>query len=475
MIDSPLLLGLLHPLLAAAATGHILLTKEDVRAAIGWTGFCWILPLGGVVLYFLLGINRVRRVAAKKREKSGLSRRPGIEEESLGLPLKALAPDAADRFAGHARLAGRITHAALTPGNRLDTLINGDEAYPAMLATIESAERTLALSTYIFRWDATGERFAQALEHAAERGVDVRVIVDAVGSLFNAARLRSRGIAARAFNTPGLKSASILNLRTHRKLLIADGRLGFTGGMNIRDGHQVSGGTPVKIQDLMVRIEGPAVRQLAETFAEDWVFAGGGELEGEGWFPAHLPEYANGAIVRAFADGPDEQIPVTSWLIESMLGTAQRNVRIVTPYFVPDSRLVAALGQAALRGVEVDIVLPRRNNQLLMGWASQAVFAPVLERGCRIWLTPPPFDHTKLMTADGRAALVGSSNWDTRSFRLNFEFNVEIFDAAAAGSLDALAGAKIAAARPLSPDWAENRPLFAKLRDRAAWLLSPYL
>ncbi len=461
-------------LLAASllASAHILLSKEDVRAAIGWLAVVWIAPGAGAFLYILLGVNRIRRRAEQRRRRRlGDMRDRPVDR---GPSLTALDPRADTRFAAHARLARELTRLPLTRGNSLRPLIDGDEAYPAMLAAIDGAQRSLALSTYIFEWDLVGRAFADALARAARRGVKVRVLVDAMGSLFVAPRLRRLGVPARAFNMPSPNHAAFLNLRTHRKLLIADGRQAFTGGMNIRDVHQRAGEKPFAARDVMFAIDGPVVGQLMEVFAEDWQFAGGDVLVGPDWFPA-LAEQADGAVCRAVPDGPDKQFSSVGWILESALATAQEKVLIATPYFLPDLGLIAALAQAALRGVEVRILIPERSNYRVVGWAAMAQLRPLIEHGCKVHLTPPPFDHVKLTVIDGYWALIGSSNWDTRSFRLNFELNCEVYDASFAGRVEAILEDRIAAARPLTREAVARRPLALRLRDRAAWLMSPYL
>jgi len=461
-------------LLSALATVHILLTKREVRAAVGWTGVVWLAPFIGVALYLLLGVNRIHR-RAEQRRRERLTRMTLWERAGEEVPLGALDAGSAPRFRAHARLAQRLTHMPLTAGNRIEPLINGDEAYPAMIAAIDAAERSVALCSYIYQWDAVGHKFADALARAAARGVDVRVLVDAVGSLYGARHFRARGVPARNFNIPTPFHAAVLNLRTHRKILVADGRVGFTGGMNIRDLHQTGGERPLSSQDMMFRMEGPIVAQLLTVFDEDWQFAGGGPLTGEAWYPETAETSTGPAVLRAVPDGPDMDFSSTSWILESVLAVARERVRITTPYFLPDLGLISALAQAALRGVQIDILVPEKSNLPFIRWASEAQFDVLLAYGCNIYLTPPPFDHKKIVVVDDYWALIGSSNWDARSFRLNFELNAEIYDAAAARRLDALLAARIRESRPLSYRAVAERPLALRLRDRAAWLMSPYL
>ena len=200
---------------------------------------------------------------------------------------------------------------------------------------------------------------------------------------------------------------------------------GFTGGMNIRHGNCSPRNPKIPVQDLHFSVEGPVVTQLQEAFANDWAFCKGEVLAGYAWFP-ELKECGN-VVARVITDGPDADFDKLRWTLLAALADAQTSVQIVTPYFLPDQALVTALNLAALRGVGVDIILPAKNNLPFVHWASRAMWWQVLERGCRLWLTPPPFDHSKLMIVDDHWVLFGSANWDARSLRLNFELNVECY------------------------------------------------
>lgn len=465
------LLGLAHLLLSCLCTVHILRTKQDVRAAIGWLAAVWAMPFFGPAGYFILGINRIRRVAKAQRARRGVE---AVCPPCDGPALDALDPTASPRFAAHAQLGGRLTGLPLSAGNAAAMLVDGDEAYPAMLAAIRNAERTVAFSTYIYEWDSVGRAFAEALAAASKRGVDVSVLVDAAGSFGITQRLRALGIDAHAFNPPVLTHLSFLNLRSHRKLLLVDGDIGFTGGMNIRDIHQAAGETPLRSRDLMFRVTGPALEQLSLVFRQDWRFTAGRSLEGPHW--RITPKAGSGpAVMRAIPDGPEDEISATGWIFESALSMARRQVRITTPYFLPDLPLMSALSQAALRGVRVDILVPERSDHRLVGWATEAHFPLLLERGCHIHLTPEPFDHSKIMVVDDYWALIGSSNWDMRSLRLNFELNLEIYDASLARRLDSHLESRMSAARQITSDEISRQSGLRFLRNRAAWLLSPYL
>jgi cardiolipin synthase len=377
-----------------------------------------------------------------------------------------------------ARAVGRVTHASVAPGNAIEPLVGGDEAYPAMLAAIDEARSTVALSTYIFDHDAAGLLFVDALARAVQRGVQVRVLIDGAGSRYSKPRIpsvlkRHGVIVAEFLSTLTPLRMPYLNLRNHRKILVVDGKVGFTGGMNLRQGHRLSAQPPHPVQDLHFRVRGPVVRHLLEAFAKDWSFTTGEHLEGETWYP--VLEVVGDVAARGVPDGPDDDFERLHWTLLAALAHARRRVRVVTPYFLPDRPLISALNVAALRGVRVDIVLPEQNNLRIVGWAMRARLHNVMEFGCRVWLTPPPFDHTKLMIVDDGWVLFGSGNWDPRSLRLNFEYNVECYDRELAAALDELVQEKIDRGRPLSAEELHGRSLPVKLRDGVAWLFSPYL
>jgi cardiolipin synthase len=377
-----------------------------------------------------------------------------------------------------AALMGKVVSMPLVPGNRIDPLINGDAAFPAMLEAVGAAKHTLALSTYIFDRDEAGTAFAHALGDAVRRGVEVRVLIDATGTRYSLPTilrtLRQQGVRYARF-LPALPLGHLvsLNLRNHRKILVADGRVGFTGGMNLRVGHWLSKQPRSPVQDLHFRVQGPVVAQLQEAFAEDWHFTTREVLRGEAWFPelhAEGPVFARGIV-----DGPDEDFETLRWTLLGALAAARRSVRIMTPYFLPDPSIVSALNLAALRGVNVEILLPARSNLPFVHWASRAHWWQVLERGGRIALTPPPFDHSKLFIVDDCWTLLGSTNWDPRSLRLNFEFDLECYDTALARALAGWFDARLQQARSVTLAEVDARKFPVRLLDGVARLLRPFL
>ena len=459
-------------LAALFASVHALLHKRDSRAATLWIGVIWLMPLFGPVLYLALGVNRIRRRAISLGLKKPSGR---AVPQNLGEPQHA----GAEHLKMLAHVVDRIAVFPLTPDNHVQPLVNGDEAFPAMLAAIESAKKSISLSTYIFDKDPTGEKFAAALGRAVKRGVAVRVLIDSTGARYSwpsvIHKLKHANVTIARF-LPSLAPWRVmtLNLRNHRKLLAVDGQIAFTGGMNIRHGNVLTGRSRHPVQDLQFRVEGPLVAQLQTAFANDWAFTTGEVLHGEAWFPEPRPA-GRGVIARVITDGPDADFETLRLTLLAALAEAQTSVQILTPYFLPDPALISALNLAALRGVRVDIILPAKNNLPFVHWASRAMWWQVLERGCRVWLTPPPFDHSKLMIVDGHWVLLGSANWDARSLRLNFELNVECYGREFAHAMAAVLGKKLHVAREVTLAEVDGRAFPAKLRDAAARLFSPFL
>lgn len=464
--------------LALWASSHVVLTKRDPRAALGWVGVIWLTPIFGSALYYFFGINRIERKARALRKPRGpRGSSPGTSPASEEL-LHRLFGDEAQHLSALSKYIDKLTDTSLLDGNLVEPLTTGQAAYDAMIAAIDAAERSIALETYIFDNDSAGQRFVAALSRAQSRGCQVRVLIDDVGTRYTFPTIKH------ALRKAGLRFATFLptlipsklhysNLRSHRKILVIDGSLAFTGGMNIRCGHLCEPGDKHPIHDLHFRVRGPVVDHLRDTLANDWEFSTGEVLEGPIW-QSRL-ECVGQSLCRGIADGPDLSHDKLRLTILGAIGCARRSVEICTPYFLPEQPMITALNVAAMRGVAVHIILPEKNNLALVQWACTAQLWQVLQRGCRVWLSPPPFDHTKLMVVDGIWSLIGSANWDPRSLRLNFECNVECYDRDLAGQLSALFHEKRSRSRETSLAEVDSRPLWMRLRDGYCRLALPYL
>ncbi len=487
--------GLLYALMAIAGGLHVVLNKRNESSALTWLGIIVLSPFFGVALYWLFGINRIRRRAVAE-----LQIRAPCEFTSLEGGHEHIIDTNGGPWEEFMRLGMAIHSAPYLKGNTIEPFVNGDAAYPAMIHAIDAARHSVVLSSYIFEYDAAGKRFVEALVSARQRGVEVRVLIDGVGvgygfSLVRADRvLRRRGVkTARFLSTLSTSGTRFINLRNHRKILVVDGQLAFMGGMNIRANNLLETATRHATRDVHFRIFGPVVNQIQAVFVDDWEFASQERLR----LPAYRSdadgdatrrrlaeprptvanaEQASGRVVaRVLLDGPDDNYLKLQLTIVAAVNQAQERVRVVTPYFLPDRIIYQALQMAVLRGVKVEVLIPSKNNLPPVDWAMRANEDRLLKQGVKIWRTPPPFDHSKLFLVDRDWALIGSSNWDARSLELNFEINLECYDAAFNRQVDDLFTQKQAAAVPVSIESGASTGLLLQLRNNFFRLFSPYL
>ena len=455
-------------LLGASAAWHALLHKRDSRAALGWMAVALTLPVAGALLYVLFGINRVRSRARRRRDGLPPPALRRAREEGEGAR-----PAVLDDLA---RAGAAVTGLPLRPGNAVEALWNGEQAYPPMLDAIAEAATSIDLATYIFENNALGRTFADALIDARRRGVRVRTLIDGLGEWYSPGigrRLRRGGVELLRFNPlrplpPNLN----INLRNHRKLLLVDRQVAFTGGINIGDRHMLD---PPRVRhpvaDLHFRIRGPILQDLDAVFADIWQQAGGEDAETP---PAH-PKPGGPSHCRVIADGPDEHLDQLALVLQAATGAARRSLRIMTPYFLPSRELIAGLQSAALRGVAVEILLPGLNNLAYVDWATRHLLPELVERGVRVHYQPPPFHHGKLVIVDDSYVLLGSANIDPRSLRLNYELGVEVHDPVFAAQLSREFRARVEGSRPVTRADLSTDSLAARTRNALCWLCSPYL
>lgn len=460
------------------ATVHVLLHKQDPRAALGWMAVCLGLPGFGPFFYWLFGRNRIRtRARVWQTSGEGIHLPAGVEPPRE-VPAILRAPFKTQNYVLLRQLSDAVTRRPLVEGNKVQALINGEQAYPEMLAAIDNAQHHIDLSSYIFDTRECGKKFASAMVKAAERGVEVRVLVDALGEMYTLPRARKlfkhSKVRFALFLPFSLSQRGLhINLRSHRKILVVDGRIGFTGGMNISTRHNVSNpGRRRPVADIHFKFMGPVVGHMQAAFMEDWHFATG-EAVGPRVYPDPLPDGA--ALCRGVSAGPNEDYEKLLWIVTGALNCARSRVCIMTPYFVPDTTMITALCSAALRGVKVEIILPQENNLPFVAGASRANHAELLRYGIKIMYQPGCFVHSKLILMDDNYALVGSANMDARSLQLNFEFNLEIYDSELNQALRTHFAAARAAARNVELEELESQFLLTKLSDRFLRLFSPFL
>ncbi|NYT65910.1 PLDc N-terminal domain-containing protein [Alcaligenaceae bacterium] len=473
----PHLAFILSLLVGGTAAVHAAMTKHDVRAAIGWVAVIIMSPLLGPLFYLVAGINRIRH-----------SHISDLRNKTLKDYASNIDPVLADvgvisgvQFQSLRVLGDRISHFPLRNGNHIQILSGGDQTYPAMIAAIDRAHKSVALQTYIFDNDVEGRNIVDALVRAHNRGVRVRVLIDAIGAKYSRTPiirlLRKHGVPSALFmtNPLGVWRMPYANLRSHRKILVVDGRVAFTGGMNIRAGFVAAHAKENLSNDTHFKVEGPVVLQLISVFANDWLFTTGEELPYGTWCSDTWQAPTPHIPIRCIRSGPDRYMACTHQMLLGAFAVAQHHIRIQSPYFLPDQVLLGALNTAARRGLQVDIVIPGRNNLRLVNYAMTAQLDQVITGGCRVWRARGNFNHSKLITIDGTWSYVGSSNLDPRSLRLNFELDMEIYSPDTALQIESLIDAEIENADMVTLESLRNTPFRKRLRNRIIWLASPYL
>lgn len=376
------------------------------------------------------------------------------------------------------RSMGVLLGPPLLDGNRVQVLVNGDRIFPAMLADIRGARRTITFETYIYWSDSIGREFADALGERARAGVKVHVLLDWVGSskMDDAAleQMRQAGVEVERFHKPEWWRPWRLNNRTHRKVLVVDGQVGFTGGVGIADQWRGDAQDTEHWRDTHFRAEGPVVAQMQAVFNDNWLKATGRVLDGEAYFP-HLPP-RGAQPAQMFSSSPTGGSESMHLMYLMVITAARRSIELSSSYFVPDELAVGALVEAARRGVRVRIIVPGTTiDSETVRKASRALWGPLLTAGVEIWEYQPTMFHCKVLVADGLLVSVGSTNFDNRSFRLNDEANLNVLDAAFAQQQTAIFEADLKRARRITLQAWNERPLREKALERAASLLGSQL
>ena len=462
-----------------AAAIHATMTKEDVRAATGWVGVILLSPLLGAFVYMVAGINRIRHQALATRR--GARRNLLSADDTHVLDRDDIAELYGRHYMALNRLGDSITRFFMTAGNTIEILETGDEAYARICEAIDDARTSIIVESYIFDSDRIGLRVADKLIAAQARGVQVRVLIDAVGARYSTPSIttyfRKAGVPVDTFNGNVIIGLRLpyANLRTHRKIIVVDGKVAFTGGMNIREGFTSEFAGDIMSRDTHFRLTGPAVRDMQTVVLEDWHFATGEKTDlpvSDEIFP---PEPAVPRYVRVVSSGPDAGLETNHKMLLGALSIARDTVRIMSPYFLPDRELISAMVTAARRGVEIDVFVPKNNNLRLVDRAMSAQFDQMLKYGVRIWRVGGAFNHSKLMTMDGAWSYVGTSNLDPRSLRLNFEVDLEVLDWDFAAEIERRIGAAMSDATQVTLESWRNRPFVIRLIEKVVWLGSPYL
>jgi cardiolipin synthase len=469
-------------LIRVSLSVRVIMRRRPVGVSLAWLTIIMVFPFAGAVIYLLFGELRLgqRRAADAVRISAPYQRRLGEIRGRAFVDWSAVGAEC-EPLARLAEAAGGIT---ALPGNACRLFDDAETVFRALIADIDAARRTCHLEFYIWSVGGTADEVAEALLRAAARGVICRVLVDAIGShaflrseLIE--RLRRRGVAVKAAMPVSLLGMLFVrsDLRLHRKIVVIDGEVAYTGSQNLVDPRYFKQGAHVgQWVDSMARVQGPAVEALALTFLKDWELDTGEGLERlAGTGDAHPLPPVGSAVVQVLPSGPDVREESIQAVLLMAIYSARRELVLTTPYFVPDEPLVTALMSAAVRGVEVTVVLPARVDSLLVRLASQPHKGDLLEAGVRIAEFEAGLLHTKSVTVDGELSLFGSLNLDPRSLVLNFEITLCVYDRAFTAELRGLQQSYIERSQPMDLAAWRARPAPRRFTENAARLLSPLL
>lgn len=421
-------------------------------------------------MYLVFGINRIHAKAKElyegEPEESGLESTVSLDQTPIPFSI----------------IGRSVSGNKLIPCSNIEILENGEQLYPKMLTSIDAAKYRVFLSSYIFQDDSSGQNFLNSLVNAQNRGVDVRIIIDGLGAVLYPPRinkkLRRAKLNVKYFDPLKLIPPSIhINMRNHRKLLVVDQEIAFTGGQNISDRHLVlQPDNRYKALDLHFSFVGATVIELEKTFLRDWA-----SCDSEFSAPRPIPNPSQSQSqspatwTRVILDGPNENLDRLNELLVGVFSMARKRIWIMTPYFLPGYDLLGAMLGAKHRGVDVKIILPARTNLHITHWATQHSLQHIVARGLEVLLQPAPFIHTKAIVIDDDYSLIGSANLDPRSLRLNFELGVEIFGAKFNEELGRYFAKKLLACEKLKIEALQNLSLPIRIRNAIAWLFTPYL
>lgn len=460
----PLLVGVWIAYLLVLA-GWIVLQKREPIATLSWLLSLALLPVLGLVIYHFLGPQRIKRHQLRR------SRSRASLDDTLPTGLKA-----SDDCTTIARLGRSATGFSPSTATRLDLLVGGGQTYDALLEAIAGATHHLHVEYYIFEPDHTGALLRDALAAAAVRGVRVRLLLDAIGSSrlggHFLAPLVAAGVEIAWFHPVRLRWLwrPRMNLRNHRKVVVVDGWLGFTGGINVTDEENERVRSDA-FHDLHLRLEGEVVRWLQLAFLEDWHYATGTALRDEKFWPTLE---AGDVLAQVLPAGPDSPWEAIHRVQVEAVHQANRRVWLVTPYFVPGEAARMALTSAALRGLDVRVIVPAHSDSLIVSAAARSYYDDLLAAGVRVFEYGPRMLHSKALLVDEDLCLIGSANFDHRSFRLNFELSLLMHGRELASRLEAVLVDDLGQCSEVKTD-RPAAPFARRLGEACARLLSPLL
>ena len=466
------LLVTVFQIIGALTSVQAIMETRTSQGAVAWAISLNTFPYLAVPAYWVFGRSKFDRYVEMNRENlASINPLVATFSERAKAENLLVTSETEDEI-----LMKKLLRVPATRGNAVELLIDGAETFPSLFEGIEQAKTYLLLQFYIVRGDTIGLRLKEALLAARARGVRVHFIIDEVGSHdlpeTYLDELRAAGVEIVPFNRrSGLTNRFQLNFRNHRKLVIADGRHAWVGGVNIGDEYNNGDKIFTPWRDTMVKISGPAVQTVQFPFLEDWFWAVGDPLELE-WDPLADPGGAD-LPVLAVPTGPADSFETCGLYFHHLISRAERRIWIASPYFVPDEQTIGALKLAALRGVEVRILVPEKTDSRLVDLSSWAYAQPLMRAGVKLYRHQLGFMHQKVILVDDDLATVGSANFDNRSFRLNFELTMEVRDVAFASKVEEMLKSDFGHARLVTAADVENRSFLRRFLVRASNLLAP--
>ena len=463
-------------LLALAIIIRLLLHGVRPSKTLAWLLAIFTLPVGGILLYLLVGRNRRKLKVYRQQRRTPPApphtEKPHPEEQHGDTGVQG-------QTEGMIRAIIREhTGFPVTQGNESTLLKDGQQTFERIFQALETARETIHLQYYIFEEGELAERLLRLFVRKEAEGVEVRLLYDSIGSFSLSKRYRERlrraGIEAHAFLPFRFgKFLRSLNYRNHRKIIVVDGHTAFTGGINISDKYLKGDDALGMWHDMNLMLRGPAAAHLDTVFLNDWELVTGRRL------PLPAPpapvEGAQTSPVQVLASSPDDDFPLMEQLYFAMINGARESIYITNPYLIPSQAIQLALQTAAMGGVDVRILLSDRADSQLVTWCVRSYFQQFLKAGIRIYLYPGGFLHSKIITVDDRLASVGTANMDNRSFQHNYEVNAVVFDPQTAISLREDFLADSSQSLELDPDTFSRRPWRHQLAEGAARVLSPLL
>jgi len=475
----------LNILITVAVVVNLLYSGARPTKTLGWLLVVFLLPIFGVVAYLIFGLNRRKykfsRIKDAERVRDYFKKRDNFYEDYLSNRIYLNNESDIHRKLLH--LISKNAQFLPFPGNAVKILRNGPDTFESIFAALEKAEKFIHVQYYIFEEGELTEKMLEIFERKFKEGVEIRLLFDGVGSQALSNKFLRRfknlgGFYCCFLPIANLRPTFTLNYRNHRKIIVIDGKIGFTGGINVTDKYVKEGASPLGIwHDMHIRLEGPVVNNLNAIFVTDWFFATNDNDNEDLLQPAYFPkvESAGDSLVQIVSSGPDSNFPNIQQSYFSLINQADDYVYITNPYVIPGDAILTALQTAALSDIDVRIIIPEISDSIVVKWGVRSYFEDLLRAGVRIFMYPEKFLHNKTIVVDDEIGSVGTANFDIRSFEQNFEVNALIYNEKIAEELKSYFLEDMKTCREFSLEEYLNRPWYHKLLEGLAKIFSPIL